>query len=66
MVGEDGWGRGKWWGENGDNCIRTTIKKMIKKEEEEHDKRQCFKKVNQTEICRTMGRRIRAWRQRMS
>ena len=26
-----GWGGGTWWWENGDNCIRTTIKKMIKK-----------------------------------
>ena len=24
-----GWDRGKWWWENGDNCIRTLIK-MIK------------------------------------
>ena len=22
-------GRGKWWWENGDNCIRTSIKKII-------------------------------------
>ena len=22
-----GWGGGKWWQENGDNCIRTSIKK---------------------------------------
>ena len=27
VGGGDGWGRGIWWGENGDNCTFTTIKK---------------------------------------
>ena len=25
----DGWGHGEWWGENGDNCTWTIIKKWI-------------------------------------
>ena len=27
VGGGGGWSEGKWWWENGDNCIRTTIKK---------------------------------------
>ena len=30
MGGGCGWGRGKWWWENGDNCPWTTIKIIIK------------------------------------
>ena len=30
MGGGSGWGRGAWWGENGDNHTGTTIKIIIK------------------------------------
>ena len=30
VGGGDGWGGGAWWGENGDNCTCTTIKKINK------------------------------------
>ena len=31
VEGRDGWGRGAWWSENGDNCTSTTIKLFIRK-----------------------------------
>ena len=31
----DGWGRGEWWGENGDNCSWTAKKEKFKKERKE-------------------------------